>query len=189
MKISLSSISVVRAFFMRKKISRPSTGLLLAIFIDRCSHYRQPFFENDGFITGNKRYQRIYTIFVDDVRPILFSVACSQFQLSTNCPQLRLTSLHCVPIRTAIFTLCQHFCNIGSTKPPFGRLLVPSGSLGDVVKKRMDVLITLQFSTENISCYNNLIKKFQVKLQTHSISEKQNKSPTIKTPIILTLIQ
>ena len=135
MKSSQSSISVVKAFFIKEKITLPTTGLLLAIFIDRCSHFRQPFFENDGFITGNKRYQRIYTIFVDDVRPILFSVACSQFQLSTNCPQLRLTSLHCVPIRTAIFTLCQHFCNIGSTKPPFGRLLVPSGSLGDVVKK------------------------------------------------------
>ena len=58
-------------------------------------------------------------------------------------------------------------------------------------KKRMDVLITLLSSTENISCSHYIIKKkfFQVKFQIHSFSEKQNKLHTIKKPIILTLIQ
>ena len=109
--------------------------LLFALFIDSRSHVRQPLFENDGFFARNKRDQCIYAVFVDDVRLILFPVACCQFQLSTNCRQLRLTPLYCVPIRTAIFTFCQRFCDIGGTKPPFGRLLVPNGSHGNIVKK------------------------------------------------------
>ena len=58
-------------------------------------------------------------------------------------------------------------------------------------KKRMDVLITLLSSTENILCSNYIIKKkfSQAKFQIRFFSENQNKLHTIKNPIILTLIQ
>lgn len=58
-----------------------------------------------------------------------------QSQLSTNCRQLRVSSLYDIPIGTRIFAFCQRFGNVGSAKPPFGSLFLPNGAHRNVFKK------------------------------------------------------
>ena len=70
-------------------------------------------------------------------QPIAYflSVFGRQFQLSTNCRQLRVSSLYDIPIGTRIFAFCESLCNVDSAKPPFGSLFLPNGAHRNVFKK------------------------------------------------------
>ena len=70
-------------------------------------------------------------------QPIAYflSVFSRQFQLSTNCRQLRVSSLYDIPIGTRVFAFCESLCNVGSAKPPFGSLFLPNGAHRNVFKK------------------------------------------------------
>ena len=109
--------------------------LLLALFVDGSAHPLQPLIEHERLFARDDSKDGVHPLFIHDVGQILFAVFCRQFELSTNCRQLRIAAFDRIPIGTGVFALCESLGDVGSAKPPFGSLLLPNGTHGNIFKK------------------------------------------------------